>query len=236
MIGLILTIHSLFLSPLFRRRRGSGAIPVIFILIGLLSGSAAGLDWHDLDPTDENSALRKGIETGKLLDAGEWGATTFPLLANEIQRINIHQGKKQPYPLTPYQKKWLVPWLEKWDIDPDIIRIVYEADLLSNHKILGQWPIAIMDEFVGQTFGNTIYLRQPHKEKDGNLLVLLSHEAYHVKQYQELGSVAEFGRKYTQGYVGAFFSYENNPMEVEAYAAQDQFRTWLCSQEGWSCD
>ena len=215
---------------------GLGLMPVIFILIGLVSGSATGLDWRDLDPTDENSALRKGIETGRFMDAGAWGATTFPLLANEIRRINIQQGKKRAFPLTPYQKKWLAPWLEKWGIDPAIIRVVYEADLLSNHKILEQWPIAIMDEFVGQTFGDTIYLRRPHKEKDGNLLVLLSHEAYHIKQYQELGSVAEFGRKYTRGYVGAFFSYGNNPMEVEAYAAQDQFRTWLCSQEGWSCD
>ncbi len=207
-----------------------------FMLIYLLSGSAAGLDWRDLDPTDENSALRKGIETGKIMDAGEWGAKTFPLLAKEIWQINIHQGKKQPFPLSPYQKKWLEPWLKKWGLDPHDIQIVYEADLLSNHKILDRWSIAIMDEFVGQTFGNIIYLRQAHKDKDGNLLVLLSHEAYHIKQYQELGSVAEFGRKYTQGYVGSFFSYENNPMEVEAYDAQDRFRQWLCSQEGWSCE
>lgn len=212
------------------------AIPFGFMLIYLLSGSAAGLDWHDLDLSDENSALRKGIETGKIMDAGEWGAKTFPLLAKNIWQNNIHQGKKQPYPLSPYQKKWLTPWLEKWGIDPRVIQIVYEADLLNNHKILDRWPIAIMDELAGQTFGNTIYLRQPHKDKDGNLLVLLSHEAYHIKQYQELGSIAEFGRKYTQGYVGSFFSYENNPMEVEAYDAQDQFRQWLCSQEGWSCE
>ena len=211
-------------------------ISIGFMLICLLSSPTAGLDWRDLDLSDENSALRKEIETGKILDAGEWGAKTFPLLAKEIRQNNIHQGKKQPYPLSPYQKKWLVPWLEKWGINPHDIQIVYEADLLNNHKILDRWPIAIMDELAGQTFGNTIYLRQPHKNKDGNLLVLLSHEAYHIKQYQELGSIAEFGRKYTQGYVGAFFSYENNPMEVEAYDAQDQFRQWLCSQEGWSCE
>ena len=211
-------------------------ISIGFMLICLLSSPTAGLDWRDLDLSDENSALRKEIETGKILDAGEWGAKTFPLLAKEIRQNNIHQGKKQPYPLSPYQKKWLTPWLEKWGIDPRDIQIVYEADLLNNHKILDRWPIAIMDELAGQTFGNTIYLRQPHKNKDGNLLVLLSHEAYHIKQYQELGSIAEFGRKYTQGYVGAFFSYENNPMEVEAYDAQDQFRQWLCSQEGWSCE
>ena len=211
------------------------SIPIGFMLIFLLSGSAAGLDWRDLDLSDENSALRKGIETGKIMDAGEWGAKTFPLLAKEIWQNNIHKGRKQPYPLSPYQKKWLAPWLEKWGVDPDNIQIVYEAELLNDHKILDRWPIAIMDQLAGQTFGNIIYLRQPHKSKDGNLLVLLSHEAYHIKQYQELGSIAEFGRKYTQGYVGSFFSYENNPMEVEAYGAQDQFRQWLCSQEGWSC-
>jgi hypothetical protein len=206
------------------------------IILILTAVSAAAIDWRDLDILDENSALRKGIESGKILDAGEWGAKTFPLLAKEIWQINIHQAKKQPYPLTPYQKKWLGPWLKKWGINPGDIQIVYEAELLNNHKILDRWPIAIMDELAGQTFGNTIYLRRPHKNKDGNLLVLLSHEAYHIKQYQTLGSVAEFGRKYTQGYVGSFFSYENNPMEVEAYDAQDQFRKWLCGQEGWSCD
>ena len=216
--------------------RISQAIPIGFLLVTLLWSSAVGLDWHDLDISDENSALRKGIETGKILDAGEWGAKTFPVLAKEIWQDNIHQAKKQPYPLSPYQKKWLSPWLEKWGINPKDIQIIYEARLLNNHKILDQWPIAIMDELAGQTFGNTIYLGQAHKNKDGNLLVLLSHEAYHIKQYQELGSIAEFGRKYTQGYVGSFFSYENNPMEVEAYSAQDQFRQWLCSQEGWSCD
>lgn len=206
-----------------------------FLLMVLLSGSAAGLDWRDLDLSDENSALRKGIETGKLMDAGEWGAKTFPILAKEIWQNNIHQGRKQPYPLSHYQKKWLAPWLEKWGVDPDVIQIVYDAELLNDHKILDHWPIAIMDQLAGQTFDNIIYLRQAHKSKDGNLLVLLSHEAYHIKQYQELGSIAEFGRKYTQGYVGSFFSYENNPMEIEAYGAQDQFREWLCSQEGWSC-
>jgi hypothetical protein len=216
--------------------RISRAIPIGFMLVTLLWSSAAGLDWRDLDISDENSALRKGIETGKILDAGEWGAKTFPVLAKEIWQDNIHQAKKLPYPLSPYQKKWLSAWLEKWGINPDDIQIVYEARLLNNHKILDQWPIAIMDELAGQTFGNTIYLGQPHKSKDGNLLVLLSHEAFHIKQYQELGSIAEFGRKYTQGYVESFFSYENNPMEVEAYNAQDQFRQWLCSQEGWSCD
>jgi hypothetical protein len=212
---------------------------IIFIGCTIITStaiSAAGIDWRDLDILDENSALRKGIESGKILDAGEWGAKTFPLLAKEIWQNNIHQAKKQPYPLTPYQKKWLGPWLQKWGVDPGDIQIVYEAELLNNHKILDRWPIAIMDELAGQTFGNTIYLRRPHKNKDGNLLVLLCHEAYHIKQYQSLGSIAEFGRKYTQGYVGSFFSYENNPMEVEAYAAQDRFRKWLCRQEGWSCD
>ena len=216
--------------------RISRAIPTGFLLVTLLWSSAVGLDWRDLDILDEDSALRKGIETGKILDAGEWGSQTFPILAKEIWQDNIHQAKKLPYPLSPYQKKWLSPWLEKWGINPNDIQIVYEARLLNNHKILDRWPIAIMNELAGQTFGNTIYLGQPHKNKDGNLLVLLSHEAYHIKQYQELGSIAEFGRKYTQGYVGSFFSYENNPMEVEAYNAQDQFRRWLCSQEGWSCD
>ena len=148
------------------------AITIGFLLTYLLSGSAAGLDWRDLDISDENSALRRGIESGKILDAGEWGAKTFPILAKEIWQNNIHQGQKQPYPLSPYQKKWLTPWLEKWGVEPDEIQIVYEAELLNDHKILDRWPIAIMDQLAGQTFGNIIYLRQAHKSKDGNLWLI----------------------------------------------------------------
>jgi len=206
------------------------------LLTILFASIAVGLDWRDLDLSDENSAQTLGLEAGQLLDAGEWGATTFPVLAKEIWDINIQQGGKVPYPLSPYQKKWLGPWLNRWDLAAHKIQIVYDADLLSDHKILNIWPMAIMDDLAGQTFGNIIYIRQPHKEKDGNLLVLLSHEIYHVKQYAELGSVAEFGRQYVKGYIAGFFRYEKNPMEIAAYDAEAAFRKWLCRQEGWSCD
>jgi len=205
-------------------------------LFCLIAGTTLGLDWQDLDPTNENSALRKRFDSGTLMDAGEWGAVTFPTLAKEIWQINIHDGRKVPVPLSPYQKKWLGPWLTRWGIDPQKIQIIYQADLLDDHKILDLWPMAIMDDLAGQTFGNIIYLRQPHREKDGNLLVLLSHEIFHVKQYLELGSVAEFGRSYVKGYLAGYLIYEKNPMEVEAYDAQGQFRDWLCKQVGWSCE
>jgi hypothetical protein len=212
--------------------------PVVFtlLLIMLVTNIAAGLDWRDLDLSDENSPLRKSLDSGQLLDAGEWGATTFPVLAKEIWTINIHQHGKLPYPLSTYQKKWLGPWLKRWGLTADKIQIVYEANLLNDHKILDIWPMAIMDELAGQTFGNIIYLHQSYKEKDGNLLVLLSHEIYHVKQYIELGSVAEFGRQYVKGYIAGLFRYEKNPMEIAAYDAEKQFRVWLCQQEGWSCN
>ncbi len=206
------------------------------LLTMLLASIALGLDWRDLDLSDENSALRKGLDSGQLLDAGEWGATTFPVLAKEIWDINIHQRGKLPYPLSPYQKKWLDPWLNRWGLAADKIQIVYEADLLNDHKILDIWPMAIMDELAGQTFANIIYLRQSYKEMDGNLLVLLSHEIYHVKQYADLGSVAEFGRQYVKGYIAGLFRYDKNPMEIAAYDAEQKFREWLCKQDGWSCD
>jgi len=209
---------------------------VTLLLILLMASIGVGLDWRDFDLSDENSSLSKRLDSGQLLDAGEWGATTFPVLAKEIWDLNIHQRNKLPYPLSPYQKKWLGPWLKQWGLSADKIQIVYEADLLSDHKILDIWPMAIMDEFAGQTFGNIIYLRQSYKEKNGNLLVLLSHEIYHVKQYAELGSVAEFGRQYVKGYISGLFRYDKNPMEIAAYDAEAKFRKWLCQQEGWSCD
>ncbi len=216
------------------RRMSLAAYAISLIL--LLASVSIGLDWRDLDLSDENSPLRKRLDSGQLLNASEWGATTFPALAKEIWDINIHQRGKLPYPLSPYQKKWLAPWLNRWGISADKIQIVYDADLLNDHKILNIWPMPIMDELAGQTFGNVIYLRQPYKEKNGNLLVLLSHEIYHVKQYSELGSVAEFGRQYVKGYIAGLFRYDKNPMEVVAYDVEEKFREWLCEQEGWSCD
>lgn len=211
-------------------------IGTAFLLAVLAGRSTGALDWRQLDPFDEKSQIRKGFQSGELLDAGAWGAKTFPLLAKEIWYNNIHVQKKIIYPLTPYQMRWLGPWLEKWGVDPNSIQIVYEADLLNNYMILDRWPIKIMDELAGQVFGNTIYLKQNYKSKDGNLLVLLSHECYHIKQFQTLGSISEFGREYVRGYVSAFFSYENNPMEIAAFEAQEAFREWLCEQEGWSCE
>ena len=213
-------------------------LPVFYMILLTLviAVDSRALDWRDMDLRDENSSLRKRIDSGKLMDAGEWGAATFPILAKNIWDTNIHQGGKLPSPLSAYQKKWLGPWLERWGLDAHKIQIVYEAELLNQHKILDLWPMAIMDQLAGQTFGDIIYLRQAYRQKDGNLLVLLSHEIYHVKQYRELGSVAEFGRQYVKGYIAGFFRYENNPMEAAAYDAQEKFRAWLCRQEGWSCD
>ena len=212
------------------------AVAYTLLLILFATSIAVGLDWRDLDLRDENSPIRKSLDSGQLLNAAEWGATTFPVLAKEIWDINIHQRGKLPYPLSPYQKKWLGPWLIRWGLSADKIQIVYDAELLNEHKILDIWPMAIMDELAGQTFDNIIYIRQSYKEKDGNLMVLLSHEIYHVKQYAELGSVAEFGRQYVKGYLAGFFRYEKNPMEIAAYDAEAAFREWLCKQEGWSCD
>ena len=42
------------------------SISMGLVLLCLLSGFAFGIDWRELDPLDENSALRKSM------DAGEW--------------------------------------------------------------------------------------------------------------------------------------------------------------------
>jgi hypothetical protein len=194
------------------------------------------IDWHELDPFDENSAVGQGLRSLDAADAGEWGYKTFPLLADEIYQKNIVRRGKKIDALTPYQIKWLGPWLKKWGVNPADIQIVYDSALLNDYKLFDKWPITIMDEYEGQTFGNMIYIRQPYKDKDGSLLVLLSHEAFHAKQYKDIGSIAEFGRQYVTAYLAAFLSYRNNRMEKEAYQAEAEFRSWLCAQEGWSCD
>jgi hypothetical protein len=211
-------------------------IAILTALLFLWPASALTIDWRELNPFDENSAVGQEIRNINSENAGEWGYKAFPLLADEIYQKNITRRGKKIEPLTPYQMKWLGPWLKKWGLNPADLQIIYDAALLNNYKIFGKWPITIMDEYEGQTFGNMIYIRQPYREKDGNLLVLLSHEAYHAKQYKEIGSTAEFGRQYVTASLDAFFSYRNNRMEKEAYQAEAIFRSWLCAQEGWSCD
>ena len=68
----------------------------LIFLILLLESVSIGLDWRDLDVSDENSPLSVLLDSGQILNAGEWGATTFPLLAKEIWDINIHQRGKLP--------------------------------------------------------------------------------------------------------------------------------------------
>jgi hypothetical protein len=212
-------------------------VPAVFAaILCLLPLAGFPLEWNELDPFDENSSVGKGIRDLTAVDGGEWGSKAFPLLADEIYQKNIVRRGKKIAPLTPYQLKWLGPQLQKWGLDPAGIHIVYGAALLNNYKIFGRWPVTIMDEYEGQTFGRMIYIRRPYRDKDGSLLVLLSHEAYHVKQYREAGSIAEFGRQYVTAYLEAFLSYRNNRLEKEAYRAEAEFRDWLCTQEGWRCD
>ncbi len=189
----------------------------------------------DADVTNRNSAIRRQAKKLATKNAGKWGLQTFPTLADEIYTKNIHSRNRKLNRLTVWQEKWLGPWLRSWGLNPDDIRIVYDAALLNNYKIMGQWPITIMDEYTGQTFGNKIYIRRVYKERDANLLVLLSHEVYHAKQYKDAGSIAQFGRRYAKGFVNADFSYENNPMEIEANRAEADFSDWLCRQPGWNC-
>lgn len=207
---------------------------VMWVLMSVLIpfAGAGAFNWQGLDLGGQDGPL---ADTLGRLDAGEWGYKMFPLLAEEMWDKNVNRGQKKPRALTAWQKKYLAPWLKRWGLEPDALQIVYSAALVNNYKIMDKWPITIMDEYAGQTFGNVIYIQQPYKKRNGSLLILLSHEAYHAKQCQELGSIAEFGRQYTLGFVEAFFSYENNPFEKEAYAAEARFKKWLCSQEGWRC-
>ena len=194
------------------------------------------IDWRTSEPFDENTPVGKAIRNLDVARVGEWGYQTFPLLAEEIHHKNIVRRNKRITALTPYQLKWLGPWLTKWNLNAADIGVVYDAALLNNYKIYGKWPITLMDEYEGQTFGQRIYIRRPYQAKDGNLLVLLSHEAFHAKQYKDFGSIAEFGRQYVTAFLEAFLSYRNNRLEKEAYQAEAEFRRWLCTQEGWRCD
>jgi hypothetical protein len=194
------------------------------IILVLLSNTSYAWTCGQTCPSNSNQleceiyqlVCQKNFNTNLL---PKWGKKFFPIFAKDI----FNQNKK-PQRLTKWQRKWLGPFLKQWKINPYQIRIVYEAKLLNKHHFFNNWPITIMDDTLAQTFGNIIYIKQAYKPRNGGLLTLLSHEIYHVKQYQELQSIGNFGAEYARQFVNGGFSYDNNKMEIEAYQAEATFR------------
>lgn len=79
------------------------------------------------------------------------------------------------------------------------------------------------------TIGHTIYFAGP---KESVSLTLFKHEVTHVHQAEMAGGTIPFLLTYFWQWVGAGFRYSKIPMEISAYAQQndpltaEEFREW----------
>lgn len=70
-----------------------------------------------------------------------------------------------------------------------------------------------------------VYIRHYHPYRSDDL-ALLVHEAYHVLQYQQMGSGWGFGQPFLAHYIAGWlqYGYWRHPMEVAAYRQEADFR------------
>ncbi|MDY6936419.1 MAG: DUF4157 domain-containing protein [Cyanobacteriota bacterium] len=141
------------------------------------------------------------------------------------QILEAHNGLSQP--LDETQKRYLRPHFG--DL-VDRVSIIYNAQLMD------EWVAASFRIDVGQSnaqvYGNRIYIRDPYKPDDTDQLILLAHELVHVRQYEQFGSLEQFGYRYFKEYKRAGQVYKDNPLEQEAFEFERQFARWLEREKG----
>jgi hypothetical protein len=110
----------------------------------------------------------------------------------------------------------------------DRVMVVYSAVLMED------WVAASFKINVGrsnaQVYGHRVYIRDIYRPGDLQQIVLLAHELYHCKQYEQLGSLSKFGYHYFFQYKKAEQKYEKNIFEQEAFKFEKFFANWLANE------
>ena len=75
-------------------------------------------------------------------------------------------------------------------------------------------------EIAGVNFAYMIYIDDAWREATKTEKGLMVHELVHCEQYRRFGPEDAFACAYGMGYADAGFSYEKNPLEVQAYDVQ----------------
>ncbi len=151
---------------------------------------------------------------------GNVGAIAYPA----GDRLMIGNNSK-PQSLDEIQKEYLRPHFG--DL-VDRVMVVYSALLMED------WVAASFQINVGrsnaQVYGHRIYIRDIYRPGDLQQIVLLAHELYHCKQYEELGSLSKFGYHYFLQYKKADEKYNQNIFEQEAFKFEKFFASWLANE------
>lgn len=151
---------------------------------------------------------------------GNLGAIAYP--AGEWLMIS---NNSKPQSLDELQKEYLRPHFG--DL-VDRVMVVYSAVLMED------WVAASFKINIGrsnaQVYGHRIYIRDIYRPGDLQQIVLLAHELYHCKQYEELGSLRNFGYHYFFQYKRGAEKYEKNIFEQEAFKFEKFFANWLANE------
>lgn len=144
------------------------------------------------------------------------------LMANNNAN-NANNAKHQG--LDAVQKQYLRPHFG--DL-VDRVEVVYSAVLMEDW-VAASFKINL-GESNAQVYGDRIYIKDIYRPGDLNQIVLLAHELYHCKQYEELGSLSKFGYHYFFQYKKADENYKQNIFEQEAFTFEDYFTNWLAEE------
>jgi ABC-type transporter Mla subunit MlaD len=110
------------------------------------------------------------------------------------------------------------------DVPLDRVLYIENASLSANHFSDGTDAMTFSHvEIAGVNFAYMIYVKDTI---DDTVLAdrgLMIHELVHVDQYRRFGFEDAFACAYGVGYADAGFSYENNPLEAQAFAVQSAF-------------
>ncbi len=151
---------------------------------------------------------------------GNLGAIAYPAGARLMSNNNA-----KPQSLDEIQKEYLRPHFG--DL-VERVMVVYSAVLMED------WVAASFKINVGrsnaQVYGHRVYIRDIYRPGDLQQIVLLAHELYHCKQYEQLGSLSKFGYHYFFQYKKAGQKYEKNIFEQEAFKFEKFFANWLANE------
>ncbi len=107
------------------------------------------------------------------------------------------------------------------DVPLDRVFYIENATLSANHFDGGTDAMTFSHvELAGVNFAYMIYVDDVIDDTVKVDRALMIHELVHVDQYRKFGFEDAFACAYGVGFAGAGFSYEDNPLEAEAFAVQ----------------
>jgi hypothetical protein len=108
----------------------------------------------------------------------------------------------------------------------DRVKVSFGATMLNRWKLFGREFVFGL-RFSAQTYGNEIFFRHAYKPGDAYQIETIGHELAHAQQAERLGGFPAFAAEYCAAYYRARYSYDDNALEVEAYATEDSIRACI---------